>query len=253
MATTHARGPRGVDRALPVGLRGLMSEDIAERRFRWLLQQRRYCYWPEAELGKVITLRRTRPDFFVRTPADGEMLVEVESFAKPTVLKTMVARVFSLDAMSLQKRINRVVCKAADQLEPYSVMHIPLVVALDNWRQVGLSLGPSDLIQIFGLVEVTGMFDPSTGESGKFRWALGDDSPLGEGRRTHVSAVAAVFPESRDIDDDFSTERPMYTRVVHNPFAAVPLPRSVFGSEKDKHIVREGGVWKEIVGGPRGK
>ena len=149
--------------------------EVAERRFRWLLGQRRYRYWDEHELARVITVQRTRPDFFVRTPHDGDFLVEVESFQEPTILRTMDAGVISLDGMKLQKRINRAVRNAAAQLEPYQDKRIPLVVALDNWRQVGLSLGVVDLIQVFGLVEVQRHVNLDTGLTSDPVWAHADD------------------------------------------------------------------------------
>jgi hypothetical protein len=89
------------------------GEVVSERRFRWLLNQRQYQYWPEEKLQDVIIPRRTRPDFFVRTPTHGDFLVEAESFVKPTALRTMGPRVSSLDPMKIQKRINRAVRNAA--------------------------------------------------------------------------------------------------------------------------------------------
>ena len=54
-------------------------EDVAERRFAWLVTQRGCTFVREHELETVIEVRGPRPDFYVRSPA-GPFLAEVKAF-----------------------------------------------------------------------------------------------------------------------------------------------------------------------------
>ena len=52
--------------------------------------------------------------------------------------------------------------------------------------------------------------------------------------------MAVLISEKRfdtwDKVDDFSVERPMKVRIVHNPHASVPLPREVFNAADDEQV-----------------
>jgi hypothetical protein len=106
------------------------------------LNQRRFEYWREAEIGEILALHDKRPDFLVETPVPIRFLLELTSFEQDTALDQIdpSVRVFSLGAMSLQKRANRLVRDAAEQLVPYATNNRPTLVMLDNYRQKGISL-----------------------------------------------------------------------------------------------------------------
>lgn len=142
--------------------------------------------------------------------------------------------------MSLQKRANRLVRDAAEQLLPYAGKGLPTVIALDNYRQKGISLDEHTLGGLFGELQMRIEIDPNTGRSLGEAWVRSDDgSPRAGSRNQHVSAVLAIIPVERfdfDGEDDFSVERKMKVRILHNPDAAVPLPRDVFNGPDDQHL-----------------
>ena len=43
----------------------MSTDEISNRRCRWLLNQRRFWYWREAEIGEILALHDKRPDFLV--------------------------------------------------------------------------------------------------------------------------------------------------------------------------------------------
>jgi hypothetical protein len=225
-------------------------DEISLRRFRWMLEQRRYGYLPEGKLARAVTLQNTIPDFYVDTGHKVRFLVEVESFEKETILRRSSASVISLNPMALQKRINRAVRNAADQLEPYALEAIPLVITLDNHRQVGLNIGHIELIELFGQIGYGITIDTTTGRTVSEGWEQNDDCPLVPGRRDFVSAVIVNIPEWRDDPDDFSVERPMRVHVIHNPNATHPLPLWVFSLTDDRQIVNVRNRWIEIQSPP---
>ena len=63
-------------------------------------------------------------------------------------------RVFSLDPMSLQKRANRLVRDAAEQLAPYVTYNLPTVIMLDNYRQKGIGLDKHTFGALFGELQI---------------------------------------------------------------------------------------------------
>lgn len=116
-----------------------------------------------------------------------------------------------------------------------------MVIALDNYRRVGVPLDQHSLGAVFGELEVVQTLDTSTGRAAGTRSERKDDnSPLYGGRNAHVSAVMAVIPTRRfdDFDkiDDFTQERPMKARILRSPFAAIPLPQEVFSSPEDEQL-----------------
>lgn len=218
----------------------MSTDEISNRRCRWLLNQRRFRFWREAEIGEIIALHDKRPDFLVETPVAIRFLLELKSFEQDTALDQIDprVRVFSLGAMSLQKRANRLVRDAADQLAPYAASHLPTLIMLDNYRQKGISLDKHTLGGLFGEMQMHLQVDPQSGRTISKGWVRVDDgSPLAGGRNGHVSAVAALVPVERfdtfERDDDFSIDRKMKVRIVYNPDALVPFPQDVFNEPED--------------------
>lgn len=227
-------------------------DEISLRRFEWLIKQRGYIYDREEQVFRKLPRRTKEPDFYVEPTNNPAFLIEVESFEKETVLRTAKSRVFSLDRMVLQKRINRAVRRAADQLEPYADISLPLVIVLDNHRKVGLPLGFHELVSLFGEQNFTFTIDAEVGEMvGQPTIEHQEDgSPFAGGERSYISAVLVNEPEYRfdssNAGDDFTIERPMRVRVIHHPFALMPFPFSVFQGPDDEHITYRDGRWRKI-------
>ena len=221
----------------------MSTDEISNRRCRWLLNQRRFGYWREAEIGEILALHDKRPDFLVETPVPIRFLLELKSFEQDTALDQIdpSVRVFSLGPMSLQKRANRLVRDAAEQLAPYATNNLPTLIMLDNYRQKGIGLDKHTLGGLFGELQMHLQVDPQTGRTGSEDWVRVDDgSPLAGGRNCHVSAIAALVPVERfdtiERDDDFSVERKMKVRIVYNPDAFVPFPPNVFNEPEDEQL-----------------
>lgn len=219
----------------------MSTDEVSKRRCRWLLRQRAFTFWEERDIGEVLQLQSTLPDFLVETPGSTRFFLELKSFEKETVLNKMKARVFSLRHMTLQKRVNRLVADAAKQMQPYVGSGLPIVIALDNWRQISLLLDAHTLRSLFVEPGVVLEIDRTTGETvagGTQR--VDNNSPLKAGRNPHVSAVIAIEHMERfdtiDNIDDFTVERPMRVRIIYNPSATVPLPREVFNTPDDKPL-----------------
>ncbi len=119
--------------------------DVSEQRFCWLLKQRGFGYWAEDQLDQKIKVRKKRPDFYVEAPPNWKFLVEVESFQKSGPLRGWSGGARARDPLPILKRIRTDVGHAAQQLNPYRGLNMPMLVILDNWRQVGLRSNASDL------------------------------------------------------------------------------------------------------------
>jgi hypothetical protein len=219
------------------------QDEVSIRRCVWLLTQRGFAFRREADIGQVLSLRVSNPDFLVEAGNGLRFLLELKSVGEQDTLLDRIdpsVTVFSIDAMSLQKRANRLVRDAAKQLEPYASEALPMVVMLDNYRQKGISLDKHTLRALFGEQVVTIPMDPTTGSVvGDAEWIHEDDnSPLAAGRNAHVSAVAVLIPVQRfdtwEKADNFIVERKMKVRLLHNPYARVPLPTSVFSDAVDE-------------------
>jgi hypothetical protein len=190
--------------------------ETANERFCWLLNQRGYRYWCEDQLGQKIQVRRKRPDFYVEVPPGWKLLVEVESFQKAGPLKMPIRGAMARNQLPILRRVRTAVQHAAEQLGPYRELNIPMLVVLDNWHQVGLPSNADDLWDA--------LFRPIKGRP-----------LLNPCDKRHLSAVAWNLPAWRGFADDMKQQRPMYLRVIHNPFALVPFPREVFNRPKDEH------------------
>src|SRR5262245_52135497 len=221
----------------------MSTDEISIRRCTWLLSQRGFAFWREQQIGQVLPLLSTQPDFLVETPGRVRFFLELKSFEQETLLDRIdpSVRTFSIDPMSLQKRANRLVRDAATQLVPYSGNGLPMVIALDNYRQRGISLDKHTLGSLFGELQVHIRVNPDTSQALGEEWVRIDDgSPLAACRNQHVSAVIALIPAERfdtfDKTDDFSIQRKMRVRILYNPDAAVPLPRDVFNDAQDEQL-----------------
>lgn len=217
----------------------MSTDTISLRRLEWLLSQRGYRYWKESEISQVLPLRTTIPDFLVEWSAGKMFLLEAKAFERETVLHRATSRVLSLGHMTLQKRINRLVADAAAQTSRYDDYGLPIVVALDNWRQVGLPIGTHGLRSLLGERQIVQTVNIASGEvleTGVEH--VEDHSPLHGGRNSHVSAVFELIATTRfdtlDSVDSFLVERPMKVRILRNPFAAHPLSREVFSHSSDE-------------------
>jgi hypothetical protein len=221
-------------------------EDVAERRFSWLLTQRSCSYVREDELEKVMTVLGPRPDFHVQSPA-GPFLAEVKAFTQQGPIDRRFGQVFSTGMEELLKPISSSVDEACRQLRPYRELEIPRVIVLDNWRQVGVDLDDVMLIQLFGELEFVVPVSTRGGPAGDTHLAYGGGRTLGAGKGTYVSAVLVAVPIEREMRDDFANERPMRARVLHNPHATVPLPPSVFAYPEDEQLAHVDGAWRKVT------
>jgi hypothetical protein len=224
---------------------------VSEERFVWLLNQRGYTFTREDKVETKIKKLAvtTRPDFYVETPRNDAFLIEVESFEKPGPLQGMATRVMFSDPELAFKRIRKAVMHAAAQLRPYQGLNLPMLVVLDNWRRVGI---PSNILDLrnalFGTLEVRQHFDPVSGKiMGCPKWHHGRGQQLNETLATYVSAVAWNLPRTRYYDDPMTEERPMYLRIVHNPFASVPFPIDIFSNGNDEHYGYKNGCWVNFL------
>jgi hypothetical protein len=214
-------------------------ENVAERRFAWLLKQRGYGFWLEDQLEEKIEVRATRPDFYVETPANGSFLVEVESFEKPGPLRGLSrggARAVNTELVF--KRIRTAVQDAAEQLRPYKELGIPMLVVLDNWRMVGIPSNVVDLRNaLFGTLEFRFPvnLDTGAGVMDEAHWHHGGGQFFNPKEKLYIGAVAWNLPKIRYDDDRVKEERPMYLRVVHNPWAQVKFPIGIFNNRDDEH------------------
>ena len=212
--------------------------DIAERRCAWLLKQREFTFWRESELEQKIEVRGTRPDFYVETLRQGAFLVEVESFERPGPFQIGSVGGRAVDGDRISKRIRTAVRNATKQLRSYRDLGIPMLIMLDNWRMVGIPSNIIDLrIALFGTPEFRVPIDLCGGREDvkEAYWHHGGGQVFNERESLYISAVAWNLPKFRFDDDSMTEERPMNLRVVHNPYATVPLPIEVFNSRDDEH------------------
>lgn len=230
-------------------------DEVSLRRFKWLMSQRGHlCEYEENIFKNTPISRRNKvPDFYVQLKSTSAFLVEIKSFEEQTALRTDRSRVGSLNHMQLQKRINRAVRDAADQLKPYADLGLSLVIVLDNHRRIGLPLRDRELICLFGEQSITFKIDPEIGNriSPPELKHQDDGAPFAHGDRPYISAVLVNEPACRldtlDAEDNFTIERPMRVRVIHHPGAKVPLELSAFQVAGDEHIVYQcGDRWQGI-------
>lgn len=225
------------------------SIDVSEQRFIWLLKQRGYhSFWLEDQLEQKINVLGTRPDFYIETPRHGPVLVEVESFIKSGPLQMTGTRVMSFDSERIFKRIRKAVMHAADQLRPYQILNVPMLVVLDNWRQVGIPSNVLDLRNaLFGTLEVRKFLDPTGAVHSPARWHHGKGQRLKAVQGNYISAVAWNLPKVRYDKDPMTQERSMHLRLIHNPFANVLFPIDIFNNGDDEHWGYREGRWGNLL------
>ena len=191
--------------------------DIAERRFAWLLNQRSYGFWSENELEQKIELRGTRPDFYVETSRNGTFLVEVESFEEAGPFRIGSRGGAAVDSERIFRRIRTAVQNAARQLRPYKGLGIPMLIALDNWRMVGIPSNISDLRNaLFGTLEFRLPIDLGGGKADveEAHWHHGGGQFFNKREKLYISAVAWNLPKARFVDDPITEVRGGVSRVM---------------------------------------
>lgn len=217
--------------------------DLGKERFAWLLRQRGIPFWDEDSLESRIEIREEkRPDFYAEPQGQPLILVEVEG------LHAIRSRFLAVDPAQNRKRLRGPVELAAEQLKPYRVLRIPMIIAVDNARRVGVSLATMDLMQLLGVTEIRVPVDLATGaKAGRARLHHGHGQILSPTRRQYISAVAVNLPKRGfEYIKKLEQERPMRLRVLHNPYAQVPLPLSVFSDPEDEHIGLVAGRWVDL-------
>jgi len=215
--------------------------DLGKERFAWLLRQRGIPFWDEDSLETRIEIKEEkRPDFYAEPQGQVAILVEVEGL-------------HAVDPVQNLKRLRGPVELAAKQLKPYRGLRIPMIVAVDNARRVGVSLATIDLIQLLGVTEIRVPVNlTSGGKAGRARLHHGSEQILTPTRRQYISAVAVNVPKRGfEYIEKLEQERPMRLRVLHNPYAEVPLPLSVFIDPEDEHIGLVEGRWVDLRTGQR--
>lgn len=206
--TVASLAKEGPLRVMPIG-----PDAPALTRFSSFLEKRRCSYWGENELGQVLPLRRTKPDFFVRTSGDVGVLVELESFEKDRFVSVALRQNSVMSGLSEtdNKRFSTALQHACRQLKHYRDLRFPSLVVMDDFRRVGIPLN----VDILGLHLL--------------RW-FRDNS-----ERNHISAVAWL------LGDQFS----LSLRAFCNPSASYPLGADLFDSTDDEYWqVLPGEFWK---------
>jgi hypothetical protein len=196
-----------------------------------------------------MTVLGPRPDFHVQSPA-GPFLAEVKAFTQVGPIDRRSDRIFSIGIEELLKPISSAVDEARRQLRAYRDLAIPQVIVLDSWRQVGVDLDDAILVQLFGELEFVMPVSTGGGPAGETHLAYGGGRTLGDDKGTYVSAILVTVPIERELRDDFAQERPMRARVLHNPYATVPLSRSVFAHPEDEQLAHVDGAWQKVTGSP---
>jgi len=219
------------------------SVDLGKERFAWLLRQRGIPFWDEDSLESRIEIREEkRPDFYAEPEGQRPILVEVKG------LHAIRSRILAVDPVQNLKRLHGPVGLAAKQLKPYRVLRIPMIVAVDNARRVGVSLAKIDLIHLLGVPEIRVPLNVTTGaKADRAHLHHGPGQILSPTERQYISAVAVNLPKRGfEYIEEIEQERPMRLRVLHNPYADVQLPLSVFSDPEDEHIGLVDGRWVNL-------
>lgn len=195
-----------------------MSSDApAITRFSTFLEQRRSCFWLENDLKEVLPVRRTKPDFFVRTANRKSLLVEVESFEKDRSALNALRHNRTMSGLARVdgKRFSTALQHACQQLKPYRDLGFPGLVVLDDFRKVGMPVN----VDILGL-HLLGWFSENA-------------------ERNHVSALAWLLNDHSGL---------FYLRLLHNPNATYALSTDAFTLALDEHWqVMPGEFWKRKI------
>jgi hypothetical protein len=228
--------------------------DFGALRFSHLLKERGYSFWDEDNLDQKITLKGTRPDFYVEAPCC-HFLVEVESLKKlgpfddfPENKNYRRSNMGSLNPKIFLNRIKGPVKEAAKQLKPYSDLNLTCLIVLDNYRYLAISMEAEDLFQLLGNFVLRADYDSVSGSIvDPFVLYHGGDRQLAEDLHNYVSAVAVNFFNVLSYDKDGSiSDNKFNVRVIHNPFAQCPLPKETFLDGQDEQWCYRGEGWVRI-------
>lgn len=224
------------------------SINLGEGRFAWLLRQRGIPFWDEANLEQRIEVKAKRPDFYAEPRDSSPFFAEVKELQKLGPLRRVTPRAWSPDPYQNLKRLRMPVEIASKQLKPYEKLGIAMLVVFDNARKVGVSLGSIDLLQLLGMSEIRVLVNVTTGEQvGPQKLHSGSKQVLTPDRRRYISAIAVNLPkQGHQYVEPTERERPMRLRILHNPYASVPLPLGIFNDPEDEHIGVENGRWMDL-------
>jgi hypothetical protein len=228
-------------------IRPTSKDAFSLERAKWLFNQRGFSYLEESDLVWEIPDLGTRPDFLLKVPGLGKVLVEVESFVE-RVEGFPFSKGFAQVSMHRPiRRMSTAIRHAARQLKPYAVLRIPLLVMLDNHRMCGI---PSNIEFLrdaaFGEIQFRAPWDPVRSQLGNFYiHHHGPCRTLTETARTYITGVLWNLPKVEFAYDDSGHEVPMRVSGVCNHYAAVPFPSGLFTDSSDKLIGYDTqGHWK---------
>jgi hypothetical protein len=228
-------------------------KDFAEVRFAWLLRQRGIRSYDERNLPKHFGARRTKPDFYAVSPGCLPFLAEVESFREPGPLRKATARVYATSPDQMLRRLRTAVQHALNQLKPYRDLGIPMIAVLDGWRRSGVALDRTELKNLLGTQEIRFHVSLLTGQRVGPLSVRGSEESfhvLRAQNAGHLSGVAVNLPkQGHQYTTPWNKERIMRLRVLHNPYAQVPLPLDLFSDAEDEHIGWVGGEWLDMRSG----
>ncbi len=224
------------------------SENLGEQRFARLLRQRGIPFCDETNLERCIEVKRKRPDFYAEPRDFPPFFAEIKELQEVGPLRRVMVGVWAPDPYQNLKRLREPAESAAKQLKPYEKLRIPMLVVFDNARQVGVSLGSIDLIQLLGMSEYRVLMNVATGEQvGSATLHSGSKQVLTPDRRRYISAIAVNLPKhGHQYVEPVEQERHMRLRVLHNPYASVPLPLAIFNDPEDEHIGVQDGRWVDL-------
>ncbi|HUI51765.1 MAG TPA: hypothetical protein VLX60_08280 [Terriglobales bacterium] len=208
----------------------------AEQNFMLLLDERKISYWPEARLHEVIEPQNTKPDFFCKTRCGLSFLCEVESFEREVDFPP-ISDLAQFDPSVMFKRLCGAAQRAGKQLKPYENSGFPLVVALDNWRMIGIDSGKYSLARVFGETQFV-ISPPPSADSSSIQVSRRRGELAGS-MRTYMSCVSAVlwnFPRAAQLNRTESETNSRRVRVMHNPEAITPFPPQIFDDVDDEHF-----------------
>jgi len=197
------------------------SINLGEGRFAWLLRQRGIPFWDEANLEQRIEVKAKRPDFYAEPRDFPPFFAEIKELQEVGPLRRVMVGVWAPDPYQNLKRLR----------EPAEV-----------------SLGSIDLIQLLGMSEYRVLMNVATGEQvGSATLHSGSKQVLTPDRRRYISAIAVNLPKhGHQYVEPVEQERLMRLRVLHNPYASVPLPLAIFNDPEDEHIGVQDGRWVDL-------
>lgn len=231
----------------------MRTQTLGEKRFAWLLRQRGIPAAADDDLWPWIPNRRKKPDFLIMPSGSHKILAEVEDLQQPGLLRRATARVYATGPRHSLQSLRSPLARASKQLKPYQDLKIPMLVIIDNAARTGTLLGPEDMVSLVGAPEVHRHVCVAKGEwVGPARIQGAPDSfhILTPNRNPYISAVAVNIPKAGyQYIEPPDQERPMRLRVLHNPYAKIPLPLNVFSDPEDEHIAFHHDRWLDALTG----